>query len=117
MSQSAEEGHERFISEPVEPNRDTFDTEHMAIGEPGIPKQFTWRKKKFDIAEVLLAWKSTGDCRSGSSEKYVRKHWYRIRTETDEIMTLYCNRNVSRYGQRSKGGWVLYSVLENLDSV
>jgi len=115
MSQISEESHERFISEPVEPNRDTFDTDRMAIGEPGIPQQFTWRHREYSIAELLNKWKTTGDCHSGSSEKYIRKHWYRIRTDTGEIMTLYCNRNVSRYGHKTKGGWVLYSVLENID--
>ena len=102
-----------LISEPVEPARDSFDTERMAAGEPGLPYRFTWRKKKYDVVDVLETWKTTGPCRSGSSEKYVRKHYFKVLTESGETMTLYCNRQTSRHGDKTKGRWILYSMLEH----
>jgi len=99
---------DRFVSEPIKPNRDTFDTSRIATGEPGIPYEFAWKNKKYNVAEVIETWKSTGKCHSGSDEKYVRKHWFRIRTQTGELMTLYCNRQSKKAGT----SWVLYSIDE-----
>ena len=107
---------ERFISEPIEPDRDTFDTERAARGEPGLPRQFTWRGEGYRIAKILATWKSTGPCSSGSPEKYVRKHWYKVCTENGAVMTLYCNRQMSRRGGKVRGGWVLYSIVEQKES-
>jgi hypothetical protein len=52
----------------------------MAIGEPGLPREFLWRKETIRITAVLRTWKDTGPCTHGSPEKYVRKHWYEVET-------------------------------------
>lgn len=100
---------ERFVSEPIQPAAGTFDAAGMTRGEPGLPKQFTWRDQQYTVAEVLEAWKEDGPCRSGSPEMYLRKHWYRIRTIEGPEMTIYFERQ-ARSKQQSKKRWWLYTV-------
>ena len=68
---------EQFISEAIKPVEGMFDAAAMARGEPGLPEQFVWRDKKYSVDEVLEKWKESGPCKSGSAEKYLRKHWNR----------------------------------------
>lgn len=104
-----------FIGEPITPKPGVFDTSAMATGAPGLPAEFTWRKKEYAVAEVLDTWKSTGPCASGGSEVYVRKHWFRIRTATHEVMTIYFNRQPPRGRGKSKNRWTLYTVEGQTD--
>jgi hypothetical protein len=104
---------ERFVSEPIQPDRASFDTNRMAAGEPGLPHRFNWRKQEYDVEDVLETWKSTGPCTSGSPEQYVRRHYFKVRTECGEIMTLYCDRQPSKRSGKIRSGWVLYSIAEN----
>ncbi len=100
---------EKFISEPIKPLAETFQTAAMTRGEPGLPEKFLWRDTEYAVAEVLEAWKETGPCRSGGDEKYLRKHWYKIKTADDLIMTLYFERQARSKGQ-SKTRWWLYTI-------
>ncbi len=100
---------EKFISEPIKPLAETFQTAAMTRGEPGLPERFVWRDTEYAVAEVLEAWKETGPCRSGSDEKYLRKHWYKIRTADGMIMTLYFERQ-ARSKSRNKTRWWLYTI-------
>ena len=101
---------ERFISERIEPDQDSIDTSGMTRGEPGLPQRFRWRDTDYSVAEVLETWKERG-AKHGEGEKYTRKHWYRLRTSDDTIMTIYFERQA-----RSKGGirtrWWVYTVEE-----
>ena len=54
---------------------------------------------------VLEEWKETGACHHGSGERYVRKHWYRVKMTTGEEMKIYFERQA-----RSKRRWWLYTV-------
>lgn len=101
---------EEFISEPIRPVTETMDTARMAMGEPGLPGQFIWRGKTYAIAEVLETWKETGPCSHGSGEKYVRKHWYKIRTSDDDLMKIYCSRGTGARG-RTKPEWRLFTLI------
>jgi hypothetical protein len=100
---------EKFISETIKPLAGTFDTAAMTRGEPGLPRKFIWRDREYEVAEVMEAWKETGPCRSGSSELYLRKHWYKIRTTDNIIMTLYFERQ-ARSKNQSKARWWLYTT-------
>ena len=100
---------EQFISEPIQPVEGTFDPMAMPRGEPGLPHQFTWRDEAYTVAEVLQNWKEDGPCKSGSSERYLRKHWFRITTEQGPEMTLYFQRQPRSKRQR-KTRWWLYTV-------
>lgn len=100
---------ERFISEPIEPEKGAFAAEGMARGEPGVPRRFTWRGKAYDVAEIIEQWKDTRPCRHGSGERYVGRHWVRVRTTSGDVMRLYFERNPrpDRTGGRR---WYLYSI-------
>jgi hypothetical protein len=112
MTEKSRNENDKFISEPIQPNKDSFDTSRMASGEPGMPGEFKWEKNKYNVAEVIETWKSTGKCHSGSDEKYVRRHWFRIRTQTGEVMTIYCSRQPGKRGKKPGTSWVLYSIEE-----
>jgi hypothetical protein len=100
---------EEFVSEMIVPVTGTFDTKSMSRGEPGIPARFLWRNSEYGIAEVVRKWKETSPCSSGGKEKYVRKHWYEIRTTDGLSMKIYFERKSMPRGQ-AKRRWWLYSV-------
>ena len=98
---------ERFIGEAIVAEDMSFSVASMAMGKPGLPRVFSWKGRRFCVTAVLEEWKECGDCRHGSGERYVRKHWYRVRTTEDLEMKIYFERQ-----GRSSGGsrWRLYSV-------
>ena len=104
---------ERFISEPIKPVVGTCDTMRMAIGEPGLPREFLWRGKIIKIKAVLRTWRETGRCRHGSTDMYVRKHWYEVATLTNGIMKIYFDRQ-SR--NRKAARWWLFSVRKAVEN-
>ena len=67
-----------FVSEAIKPVVETADTNAMAAGGPGLPQEFVWRDQPLRIAAVLRTWRETGPCKHGSSESYVRKHWFEV---------------------------------------
>ncbi len=99
----------QFISEPIKPVVGTVDMRGMVRGEPGLPGKFIWRDEERTVAEVLEIWKETGKCKSGSDERYVRKHWFRIRTTDGHEMKIYFERQ-PRSKAQSKLRWWLYTL-------
>jgi len=102
---------EKFISERIVPAKGTFDTKAMSRGEPGLPSRFLWRNSEYRIAEIVRKWKEASPCSSGSREKYVRKHWYEIRTTDGLCMKIYFERK-SMPRRQAKKRWWLYSVSD-----
>ena len=100
---------EEFVSEPIKPVPGTMDVSGMLRGEPGLPKSFIWREQEYAVDEVLERWKETSPCRSGGRERYVRKHWFRIRTTTGHEMKIYFERQ-PRLAREAKSRWWLYTV-------
>lgn len=101
---------EQFVGEPIEPDTSTFDTSRMAIGEPGLPQQFTWHGDIIQVKAIRRTWRETGPCRHGSGEQYVRKHWYEVEDVADRVLKIYFERTPRR---GSKGGrWRLFSVCD-----
>ncbi len=100
-----------FIGERIEPVSGTFDASGMAAGGPGLPWRFRWRGTEYEVAAVLKAWRETGPCRSGSSEQYVRKHWFEVRTTSGEVMALYFERQ-ARSSREKKRRWWLFTVVQ-----
>lgn len=101
-------GNEEFVCEPLVPRPGSMSASAMARGAPGVPHEFTWRDRQFEVIEILAQWKSTGGCRHGSGEQYVRRHWFRIRTRPDAILTIYCDRQ-ARDRRRPKARWFVFS--------
>lgn len=102
---------ERLVSEALKPAGDGFDTSTMALGEPGLPKAFLWRKETLAIAQTLEAWKETGLCKSGK-EQYTRKHWYTLKTTCGKTIKVYFERK-ARSSRQAKLRWWLYSISES----
>jgi len=67
----------RFVSEPVKPEAGSGDVGAMSRGEPGLPRAFTWRGTRYEVASVEATRRSTGTDRG---DVYVRKHFYEILT-------------------------------------
>jgi Family of unknown function (DUF6504) len=100
----------RFVGEAITPVAGTCDTARMAIGEPGLPREFMWRDRVITIAAVLRSWHATGRCHSGSPEMYVRRHWYHVATTSAGTMKIYFDRQ-SRGGRRAARWW-LFSIQD-----
>ena len=102
---------ERFVSEPIRPVLDDLAQHSSAVGEPILPGRFSWRDQEQVVAEVLEQWKELSSGSRAMPERYVRKHWYRIRTAGGVEMKIYFERQPrSRAG--SKRRWVLFSLVE-----
>ena len=96
---------EKLVSEPVAPAAGSFNSAAMAQGSPGVPMIFSWRGKEYRVEAILESWKNFRSCRNGSSEQYVNKHFFKVRTESGEVMTLYRARTGSK-----KDVWTLYTI-------
>jgi len=96
---------DEFVSEAITPVGSSFDTAAMSTGEPGLPARFLWRDAEYEVARVIEKWRTTGDCRHGSGEQYVRRHWFRIKTTDGTRMTIYFDRQ-ARPGQARKRWWL-----------
>jgi len=103
---------EEFISELIEPVEGTMGPVAMAKGEPALPGRFVWRGEEYVVAEVLETWKETGPDKGGGEAKYLRKHWFKIRTDSGVEMKIYFQRQPQSRAQ-SKKRWWLYSVSAN----
>lgn len=83
----------------------------MSAGAPGIPREFTWRDQTYHVRDVLTTWKDTGPCTHGSGERYVRKHWFDVRTVEGPAMRIYCSRRPRR-GASPTARWWIFTVEE-----
>lgn len=97
----------QFVGEPLRPEGASISSTGMAAGSPGLPRRFSWKNGSFEVLEVLESWKQAGPCRHGSGERYLRKHWFRVRATGEIIATLYFERQ-----KPSSGGsrWRLYTI-------
>jgi phosphoribosylglycinamide formyltransferase-1 len=99
-----------FVGEPVEPDGCAFECAGMAQGEPGLPRRFRWRGELWEVAEVLRSWKESGPCTSGSDERYIRKHWYEVRTTGGEVLRIWFERQARSARERTRRRWWIHTV-------
>jgi Family of unknown function (DUF6504) len=97
---------EQFVSESLRPLLAEVDAGRIVAGEPMLPSAFVWRGVKYSVGEVLESWKETGPCAHGSGERYVRKHWYRIRTTAGDEMKIYFERKQRSAREAAKRWWL-----------
>lgn len=100
-----------FVSEPIRPVTTTADTGRMAVGEPGLPRCFTWRGQSVEVDAVLRSWRETSPCRHGSGEQYVRKHCYEVRLTSGARATIYFERQ-ARARSQARQRWWLFSLAD-----
>lgn len=99
---------EQLISEALQPVFDQASGE-VVVGAPLLPSKFIWRGAEYEVSEVLETWKETGSCTHGSAERYVRKHWFHIRTTSGEGMKIYFERK-ARSARQAKLRWWIYTL-------
>lgn len=103
---------EQFVCEELTPVAGTASAAAMAKGEPGVPGRFCWRDREYRVTGVIEKWKTSGRCRNGSDELYLRRHWYKIAAESSRragIMTIYCDRQ-AKNRKRPKSRWFVYTI-------
>jgi hypothetical protein len=105
----AKQSDQEFIGEELHPIAGEGDALAMARGEPGLPRRFLWRDREYRVIGVIETWKTSGPCRHGGGEMYLRKHWYRIRVEPDAVLTVYCDRQ-ARDRKRPKARWWIFAA-------
>lgn len=93
----------QFVSEPIAPVGDGFESAAMTHGEPGLPAAFRWRDETLDVRAVLKAWRSTKDDRG---DTYLKRHWYEVETADGRRVTIYFDRQARRGAHR----WWLYTL-------
>lgn len=101
----------QFVSAAIQPIIGTIEPTGMSAGEPGLPQQFQWGSQTIHIVSVLKTWRETGPCRHGSGERYIRKHWFEVVTDSGSTMKLYFERQ-ARSGQ-IKRRWWLFTIEES----
>jgi hypothetical protein len=97
-----------FASEQLTPVLDGASAAPGAFGAPVLPGSFRRGTESLEVVEVLRSWRETGACTHGSSETYVRKHWYEIRTRDGRIARLYFERRPRGRDRRAR--WWLFSI-------
>lgn len=99
-----------FVSESICPDFGTASAGAMARGLAGLPAGFTWRGRHYRIRTLLSEWKHSEPCHHRSrGERYYRKHYFRVRVDTGETMTLYAVRHM-KAGENPRRRWWLYRV-------
>jgi hypothetical protein len=100
---------ESLISEPIEPLLEELAERPFLAGEPALPSSFRWRGDVYRIESILESWKEYSTGSRSMPERYLKKHWFRLRVSGGTEMKIYFERSV-----RSKGGaktrWWLYTV-------
>jgi len=104
----------RFIGEKLHPVAGSCETERMALGEPGLPQSFRWRGETVEVISVTRRWRSTGRCRHGSPEQYVRRHWFEVQTRRHGTLTVYFERQARRGGDPHR--WWVFSLQGRSDT-
>ncbi len=104
-----EEQHPELVSEAIDPVPGSFDAGDMGRGLAGLPRAFSWRGQRFEVAEVLGKWKESGpEIGRFHGEQYLRRHYFRVRTVCGSEMVLYCERK-ARSATSAKRRWWLYT--------
>jgi hypothetical protein len=104
---------EEFISQPLRPHAGTFRTGDMARGLPGLPAGFDWNGQPHLIETLLESWKAsaTEGGRAGG-ERYLRRHYYRLRMADKAVWTVYFIRQCPRSGS-PRLRWFLQSIARD----
>ncbi|MFH1747512.1 MAG: DUF6504 family protein [Planctomycetota bacterium] len=101
---------EEFVSEVLTPHAGTFHAGAMATGVPGLPAGFDWRGQSYSIATELESWKQSGpEIGKLAGERYLRRHYFRLRISDEMVWTVYFVRHTPRGGS-ARQRWFLYSI-------
>jgi len=107
---------EKFISEPITPEKGTFSPELMSSGLAALPAAFTWRNRRFVIAECISHEKiSSPEGGRIGNEVYLRRQQFTVRLEGGQIAKIYIERRArpSRRPDSAKQRWFLYTMADS----
>jgi len=104
---------DEFVSAAIQPVAGTIDAALMSTGQPGLPRQFRWGSQTIQIARVLKTWRETGPCHHGSGERYVRKHWFEVLTDSGDTMQIYFEQQPRSRGNKRR--WWLFTIDKSRD--
>ncbi|MEM1057876.1 MAG: DUF6504 family protein [Verrucomicrobiota bacterium] len=113
MSTASQGSH--FVSERIRVDGGEMDASYATEGGPALPVRFFWGKEEIEIGEVLQTWPDYGPCSHGSGERYLRRHYFKVRVTDGRIMTLYFERHqpgrrtVTAKRRRPVSRWYLHS--------
>lgn len=96
----------RFIGEKIEVETG---------GDIKQPVALTWRKVDYTVAEVIASWFDWGFSAATKQKDWrTRRHrnYFRLRMASGEIFEIYLDRPPAS----AEGEWVLYQILDTLDS-
>ncbi len=102
-----------FISEAIEPDRGQFSTEMMTQGLAALPRSFTWRGRRYVIAECLDHVKqSRPEGYTADGERYLRRQQFRVRLDSGQVATIYVERHARRGASHAaaRKRWFLYTI-------
>lgn len=105
---------EQLVCESLQPVIPDTSAGPVIPGAPVLPHKFLWRGSGYEVEAVLESWKETGPCTHGSGERYVRKHWFRIRTTRGDVMKIYFERK-TRSAREAKRRWWLYTITRSVE--
>jgi hypothetical protein len=93
-----------FVSEPLEPQSESFDAATIARGEPSLPASFTWRERTLAVQTLLRTWRSY---RTDRGDKYVARHYFEFVVRDGSRAVVYCERQTRKPGAPR---WWLYTL-------
>lgn len=97
-------GRARYIGEPIRVDVSSISVAALAAGAAACPMRFFWREREYRVVEVLE--RSRQLRAHDSSERYVKSHSFRVRTEDGSIIELRCDRHI-------RGNpWRIFSLIE-----
>ena len=102
-----------FISEAIEPEAGSFRTDLMTAGLAALPGAFTWRGRRYEIAECLSHHKrSAPEGHTAAGERYLRRQEFTVRLDTGQTAVIYIERQTRRgAGARAaRQRWFLYTI-------
>jgi hypothetical protein len=100
---------ESLISEPIEPRMEEAADRPFLSGEPVVPAAFRWRGTEYRVAAILEAWKEYSPGTRQMPDRYLRKHWFHVRTDDGTEMKIYFERKARSKGTE-KARWWLFTV-------
>jgi hypothetical protein len=100
-----------LISEAIEPLWEEEANRPFLAGEPILPARFRWRGEEYRIEEVLETWKEYSSGSRQMPDRYLRKHWFHVRTGDGSHMKIYFERSARSKGTE-RARWWLFTVVK-----
>jgi hypothetical protein len=101
---------ESLISEPIEPLTEEAAERPFLAGEPVLPSRFRWRGAEYQVGDILESWKEYSAGTRQMPDRYLRKHWFHVRTTDGTEMKIYFERSARSKGTE-KSRWWLFTLV------